>query len=189
MTEVSEIDGKALESGGYPLRHRKQLTAMFGPSLEMAQKHLPKILKGDALLILVGDRGPGKTQISTWWAAQRTLHDKSSGRYVKCADIISEIKSTWHDGGKSIGTENDVLRKYRSTSFLVIDEFHERGASEWEARTLINLLDHRYDDMKATVLIANIAVQKLEEAINKSIIDRANQTGGVIECNWPSYRL
>ena len=173
---------------GYPLRHREHLSMMHGPSLEKAKELLPRVTAGDCLLLLVGDRGPGKTQMATWWASQRIRNGQSPGHYRKTMDIIDEIKQTWSDGGKSVGTENDVLNKYRRCRFLVLDEFHERGDSDWEARRLINIVDHRYDAMLATVLIANMAPAEVRFKIHASIVSRAEETGGLIVCDWPSYR-
>ena len=186
--EREDISAK-LRDAGFPERHiRKLAEGLHGPGLQKAAELLPRLLAGDALLFLLGDRGPGKTQIATWWASQRKQSGKSAGRYIKCADLIGEIKATWHDGGKRIGTEQDVLQKYRKAKYLVIDEFHERGGSEWESRCLVNLLDHRYDDMLATVLIANMTEAQAVKEINPSILSRANQTGGMVICDWPSYR-
>lgn len=177
-----------LAERGFPARHRAHLPTMHGPSLDCAKKYLPRILAGDSLFLLVGDRGPGKTQMATWWAAQRILAGKHVGWYRKTADLITEIKTTWADGGKSVGTESDILKKYRQAAYLVLDEFHERGSSEWEARTLINILDHRYDSMLVTVLIANLTEKQVRAEINPSILSRAEETGGLLVCDWPSYR-
>lgn len=181
---------KPLAKCGYPARHIGQLAeGITGTSAEVAAKLWKKVSTGDCLLLLLGTRGAGKTLMATEWARRRIVEqDEAPGRYVKCADLIADIKATWHTGGQTIGTEQDVLRKYRATKFLVIDEFHEKGASEWEARTLVNLLDHRYDDMLATVLIANLSPEEVGNHINQSIIDRANETGGMIFCDWPSRR-
>ena len=162
---------------------------MSGPGLEKAQHLLPRILAGDCLLLLVGDRGPGKTQMATWWAAERLRARKLAGWYRKAADLISEIKTTWNTGGKLIGTEDDVLKKYRTAAYLALDEFHERGSSDWEARTLLNILDHRYDNMLATVIIANMSEAEVRAQINPSIVSRAEETGGLVVCDWASYRV
>lgn len=45
-------------------------------------------------LFLHGER-PGKTQIATCLAAERFKAGKGAGVYVKAADIITQIKSTW----------------------------------------------------------------------------------------------
>lgn len=180
---------RRLLGAGFPARHVRQLGAgLHGPSLAKARELWPRLAGGDALFLLTGDRGPGKTQMAAWWAGERVRAGQSAGRYVKCADLLGEIKATWHEGGRRVGTEHDVLRKYRRAPYLVIDEFHERGGSDWENRCLVNLLDHRYDDMLATVLIANFAESKVAEAIPASVISRAQQTGGLVVCDWRGYR-
>lgn len=187
---IGQTEADALRERGFPARHVARLKeGLHGPGLAKAHALLPRILAGDCLLMLVGDRGPGKTQIATWWAEERQKVGKMMGWYRKTADLITEIKRTWSDGGKSIGTEDDVLKKYRKTAFLVLDEFHERGSSDWEARTLINILDHRYDNMLATVLIANMSEAQVRAEINPSIVSRAEETGGLVVCDWPSYRV
>jgi len=183
-----EIDEK-LAARGFPARHRRRLKeGLHGPGIAKAAELLPKILAGDCLLLLLGDRGPGKTQMATWWAAERLRAKQLAGWYRKTADLISEIKVTWNAGGKSIGTEDDVLKKYRTAEFLVLDEFHERGSSDWEARTLTNIIDHRYDNMLATVIIANMSEREVRAQISQSIVSRAEETGGMVICDWASYR-
>lgn len=179
---------RKLEERGYPERHRKHLKVMEGPSLAKAEALWPRVESGDCLIVLVGDRGPGKTQMATYWAYIRLSKNLTAGWYRKTADLISEIKMTWADNGKIAGTEHDLIRKYRTVPFLVLDEFNEKGASDWEARTLNNIIDHRYDAMLSTVIIANLSLDKVKDAISASILSRAEETGGLVNCNWPSYR-
>lgn len=184
---AGEIDA-ALEKRGYPARHRENLSRMAGPGFKKAQGLLARVIDRNALLILIGDHGPGKTQMATWWASERLKAGNSAGLYVKTADLLGEIKQTWNDGGKSIGTESDILRRYKTAKYLVLDEFHERGAGPWDSRTLNNILDHRYDAMLVTIIIANLSLADFKTQISASIRSRAEETGGLIVCDWPSYR-
>jgi chromosomal replication initiation ATPase DnaA len=179
-----------LEKAGFPKRHRERLAEgpLTGPARENAESLKGKVLGGDCIIVLCGNRGPGKTQMATWWAAVRSFKGKPCGRYVKLVDLIADIKSTWHDGGKKVGTEQDILRKYKTTKFLVIDEVQELSGSTWEDRVLTNILDHRYDEMLATVLIANVPEKDARRVFGPSILDRATETGGVVACDWESYR-
>jgi len=180
-----------IAEAGFPLRQRRNLSRMHGPGLAAAQLLLPRILGGDCLILLLGDRGPGKTQIATWLAHRRLIErpDFTKGRYIKSADLIAGIKSTWSDPARRAGPGSvDILKKYRTASFLVIDDIHERGASAWETSIFNNLIDHRYDAMLATILIANMTEEKATLEINPSILSRANETGGLFLCDWPSYR-
>jgi chromosomal replication initiation ATPase DnaA len=179
-----------LEKAGFPKRHRERLAEgpLTGPARDKAESRKADILSGDCIFLLCGNRGPGKTQMATWWAAVRSFKGKPCGRYVKLVDLIADIKSTWHDGGKKVGTEQDILRKYKTTKFLVIDEVQELSGSTWEDRVLTNILDHRYDEMLATVLIANVPEKDARRVFGPSILDRATETGGVVACDWESYR-
>jgi len=186
-TEAPELAEK-LKKAGYPARHiKRQLEGLSGPSHAKARELWPMVQSGDAMILLLGSRGPGKTQMATAWAAGRIKSGKSAGQYVKCADLITEIKATWGSGRRG-NSEQDVLQKFQKTSYLVIDEFHEKGASDWEARVLVNIFDHRYDSMLVTVIIANMTEEEAEKQINPSIKSRAQETGGLILCDWPSYR-
>lgn len=174
-----------LEKGNFPSRHIEKIAeGLHGEGKTCMEKYRGRVMGGDTILILVGPRGTGKTQIATCWAHALASANKPSGRYVKCASLMREIKASWD----SATGESKLMEALRRTPYLVIDEFHEKGAGDWEARTLVNLIDHRYDDMKATILIANLEISKVKESINASIIDRANQTGGIIPCAWASYR-
>jgi Cdc6-like AAA superfamily ATPase len=180
-----------LIKAGFPLRHVRRIAEgnLNGNGQHMAEDLWPQVATGDCIMLLCGTRGSGKTLMATQWAKRRiTEQGKAPGVYTKCADLIGKIKSAWHDGNKHADTEQDILRKFQTTKYLVIDEFHERGASDWEARTLVTLLDHRYDNMLATIIIANLSVDQVHQQVNQSIVDRANETGGMIFCDWPSYR-
>lgn len=79
------------------------------------------------------------------------------------------------------------LRRF-AAPYLVLDEFSERGASEWDTSKLNNIIDHRYDAMLATVIIANVARGDVGKQVSASILSRAEETGGLVICDWPSYR-
>ena len=177
---------KALEKGDFPLRHRMRIDqGMNGPSMQMLNDYKEKIVKGDVLLILIGPRRVGKTQLATAWAWERCKAEKPPGRYVTRTDLMGELKATW-DG---VGAENEVVQKYRRTNYLVIDNFNEISVGDglWETRTLNTLINRRYDDMKATVLIATEAPEKAGSIFSELILEKTEQTGGVIKCNWAKY--
>lgn len=189
---ITEQGFELLRKSNFPKRHttRLQNGQLYGQGLATAKHLWPKVASGDCTLLLVGDRGPGKTQIATWLAWQRLekLGAQSAGIYTKLVDLLGAIRMTWHEGGKSLDTENDILRRYKKNRFLVIDEVSEISGKDWEMQYLVNILDHRYDAMLATVMIANLSPNQVAEQIPASILDRANETGGLVVCDWPSYR-
>jgi DNA replication protein DnaC len=108
----------------------------------------------------------------------------TAGKYIKALDLFEALKETWSNRS----SEDSIMRPYRQCGMLVIDEIHERGESEWETRKLVNLIDHRYDRMLVTLLVGNIAPNEVTARLSPSIVSRMKETGGIINCDWPSYR-
>jgi hypothetical protein len=68
------------------------------------------------------------------------------------------------------------------------DEARRQEATAAENSTLINLLDHRYDDDTVTILIANQDKKQFAEAMGDTIVSRIQEKGEAFVCDWPSYR-
>jgi DNA replication protein DnaC len=171
----------------WPMRHREKLNTMQGPGADKARQLLPLALDG-SMIVLAGDRGRGKTQIATWLAWQRGQQGKPCGLYAKAFDLFSDVKGTW--GKQSADSETKVMDRYKNAAFLCLDECHERGETDWENRTMRNVLDHRYDSCLPTVLIGNwTKAEEIGDSLGASITDRITETGGVVWCEWQSYRV
>ena len=46
----------------------------------------------------------------------------------------------------------------------------------------------RYGAMKDTILISNQTPDVFQKAIGSSILSRLQETGAIIQCDWPSFR-
>lgn len=161
---------------------------------------LPVIAAG-GILAFVGDRGPGKTQMAAEiarkgnWPADKEEYARGDGLitfrgktalYRRAMDIFLDLREANKNHIKS--SEKEVLAKLANVGLLVIDEFQERGESEWENRIMKNLLDKRYASDRPTIIIANLTRKEMFLALGDSIVDRARENGKSIEFNWPSYR-
>lgn len=184
-----ERPGKLIRYG-FPERAVRNLPTMHGPGLDAALLLKDRFCKPGVILFLIGDRGPGKTQIATFLASERMKDGKKAGTYIKALDMWSKIRATWRAGSDK--TEEDVLMGYKKADFLTIDEAQERGDTEtdrqWCDRMLAHIIDHRYDAMLDTLLIANLDLAKYESSVPASIRSRVAECGGVKLCDWPSYR-
>ncbi len=132
------------------------------------------------LTALVGSRGSGKTQIA---ANLLCLHP---GWFCSAMDFFIEIKSSFRRDSEF--SEGNVIQKYLAFPLLVIDEVQERSESAWEDRLLTHLLNKRYGAKCDTLLISNQTPSDFTASIGHSIASRMSETGGIIECNWRSYR-
>lgn len=166
----------------FPARAQRDTALMTGPALTKAQQLFPKLKNGSGpVLIVIGDRGTGKTVMATWLAGMLGF-----GCYTKAFDLFADIKKTYQANSKT--SEDQVLRRFYQAGFLVIDEAQERKESEWENTILTNLIDKRYDALKPTVIIANLKEEALNACLGASIISRALRTaGGLVVCDWPAY--
>lgn len=180
--EISKGKAAMEFHNSFPARAKRDTASMTGPSLAKAKTLLPLLKNGSGpVLILLGDRGTGKTVMATWMAGMLGF-----GCYTKAFDLFADIKKTYAANAKT--TEDQVLRRYYQAGFLVIDEAQERKESEWENTILTNLIDKRYDALKPTVIIANLKEEALNGCLGASILSRAQRTaGGLVVCDWPAY--
>lgn len=142
-------------------------------------------LKSGFLIALIGPRGTGKTKLAADLIRANSNFMRTS-KYVKAIEVFVRIKGTY--SAKPKESEQDALDAFHKPSLLVLDELSERGESQWEERMLRLIIDKRYDDNKDTLLIGNFAFSELAKNIGDSIASRIQETGGVIQCDWPSFR-
>jgi DNA replication protein DnaC len=156
-------------------------TGQWGATFEKIKARL-----GEGFLIgLIGGRGPGKTQLGVELMKAHT-ENRHSALYVTATEFFMTIKRAYRD--HSSETELDIIKRFRKPSLLILDETGKRAETDWENRLLFELIDKRYQDMSDTLLISNEAQAQFSEAIGPSLASRMNETGGIMQCNWPSFR-
>ncbi len=169
-----------------PLRHARTIVD-DSASPEAWKRARDKVLHdiGSGFIIaLVGRRGTGKTQIAQQVALASCGLDRSA-LYCRGLDYFLDLRATYSAEGQC---ERDVIERYQTPRLLIVDEVQERGESEWEDRMLTHLLDKRYGDMTDTILIANLKPDAFRDNVGASVADRLIETGGIIECDWESFR-
>jgi len=169
-----------------PLRHLKRNPDAHP---EWVKKH--DIIKaliehgGGVMIALVGNRGNGKTQIAVEMMKHRT-DSLRSAYFTTATEFFIKIKSTYDRDSKT--DEQTLIDRFSHYSLLVVDEVGKRGGSEWENNLLFEMLNRRYNHMKDTILIDNRSKDEFIETIGPSLASRMNEGGGIIECNWESFR-
>lgn len=159
------------------------------------------------LMILVGPKGTGKTQIATnqacdiisevrrgiagQWIDRRyhPAHDVPEDtwpRYTKACAVFEDLRASFQEDQSD--SEKRIMASYRKPCLLIVDEAQERGNTDFEDRTLNRIVDDRYAQMLDTILIANLRREDLVNELGTSIISRMHESGEVFECNWKSFR-
>lgn len=179
------------DAAGVPARYAAaQLQTFAGVPEEHreAYKRVAWALRGRlqqaATVALIGERGPGKTHMGCALVNEFNMSLRPA-MYAVTLDFFNAIRSEY---GKKGGDEARALERFTRPVLLVLDEVQERGESEWENRMLTRVLDQRYADDKATLLISNQERAEFARSVGASVSDRIRDGGGVIECKWPSLR-
>lgn len=183
-----ETATRVAESRGFPARHLRRLSDQ-GSQLTLKQLECRSVarecLRGDASCLLHGKTGCGKTQLATWFGRQCAVHRRVA-RYWTLADLMNAQKN-WY-GDKRFDKAESPVALARSSYLLVIDEIRANGGSLYDHNELNSIIEGRYRDMKATLLITNIRPEKMAEVFAVHILDRLRDGGGVVELEGESLR-
>jgi DNA replication protein DnaC len=148
-----------------------------------------KMLQGKlgrgGIFALIGTNGPGKTQMGVE-CIRRASAQRRTSRYAAAMEFFLDLKASYRKDSEK--DERAVIQEYAKPRLLVLDECQERGETEWEDRMLTYLIDRRYREERDTILISNLKRSEFEKSLGWSVISRLNETGGIIECTWPSFR-
>lgn len=137
------------------------------------------------VLALTGDRGTGKTQmgsVAVLQCEQRGL----PAVIVPALDLVADLKGTFGETGNA---ERGWLDKWAGPWLLVVDEWQNRAESEYANSWLYRLVDARYTALRRTIIIANCQTSaEFGALVGAGIADRCRESGGVLVCDWPSFR-
>jgi DNA replication protein DnaC len=176
-----------LEKSGMPLRH---MLACDDKELGEHSQWLAALnamneaIDGGWIVALLGKRGTGKTQMAVRSGVGQIILADKSVRYLKLADLFRQLR----DAMGSRASEQATIHRYATPWLLILDEAHERTGSDFEDRTLTDLIDKRYDRMLPTVFVSNQKPDAFQKSVGVSIVSRMQEAGTVIECTWESFR-
>ena len=139
----------------------------------------------DKSLIMVGGVGTGKTLLAS--AMIESLVDKHKCKIVKLIEIVRELKATWSRDSET--SEEKIIDWYTKLDLLIIDEVGSQFGSDTEKLFIFEIIDGRYQNMKPTIIISNLDINGVKDAIGERCVDRLREGGGsMIAFNWNSSR-
>jgi len=141
-----------------------------------------KILNSDGC-ILFGGYGTGKTW-NSYSVAKKLYIDGTIEEFKIITEIgmINELKSGFNDQ-----TFDSKISNFKSVDLLVVDEMGKSNDTDFNKAQLFEILNHRYDWMKRTILICNAKeISELHEILSPAILDRFREC--IIEMSGESKR-
>lgn len=172
------------DKAGIPKRHDHAIPEADTP-WNVKRADCVKRMGSGFMVALTGKQGTGKTQLAAaliYEAASRLW----TCRFACAMDFFIDLKASFGDDAES--REAAVVARYANPKLLVLDEMDERSESAWENRLLFHMLNKRYNSMVDTVLISRRSKDEFLQSVGTSIQSRLQETGGIIECTWPSFR-
>ncbi|WP_334473019.1 ATP-binding protein [Arsenophonus sp. PmNCSU2021_1] len=149
--------------------------------------HWPERLKRGGGLVMCGKPGTGKNHLALSIAKHVINEHQNSALFTTVLRIAREFKSTWSKNAEC--SEADVIKRYTQPDLLIIDEVGVQFGSEAEKMILFEVINTRYESMKPTIIISNLALNELAGFIGERVIDRMNDGGGcTLTFTWGSYR-
>lgn len=138
-------------------------------------------------LALLGNAGTGKTHLACAVGNHVMKNCNGQARFTSVSEInrlVREAKSYSSDI-----SESDVIEAFGGYDLLIIDEVGVQSGTEAESRALFDVFNERYQNMKPTILISNLAPAEFVQAVGGRIADRVKEDGGeVLIFNWESHR-
>lgn len=137
-------------------------------------------------LIFCGGVGAGKTHLAVGICHEIIAKDKMAV-FTSVLSAIRSIKETFRKGSEQ--SEADAIQALVQPDLLVLDEVGVQFGTDTEKMYLFEIINGRYEAMKPTILLSNLAKDALTEFIGERVIDRLREGGGkMVVFDWPSYR-
>lgn len=137
-------------------------------------------------LVFCGKPGTGKTHL----ACAIANHVIQTGRSALFGTVIQAVRSVKETYRKDAATtERQAINELIAPNLLVLDEVGVQFGTETEKMILFEILNGRYEEMRPTIVLSNLAQSELGDYLGARIIDRLQEGGGVVVAfDWESYR-
>lgn len=124
---------------------------------------LGAILKSPESVLLWGGTGTGKT-----YASMAALRDfirvGATGKRITFENLLAKIR-------KFDESEESILIPFFESTIVIIDDIGQSD-SDFAARTLFRIIDHRMEYRKKTIITSNLQPEVLKKSIGERIFSR-----------------
>lgn len=174
------------------IEHRKRLQAEMAvcipPLYWNARKanltaEMQDVLFTDASIYLYGNTGVGKTYASMALIRHEIMRGKVCKR-VNFKSLLLLIRASYADKEQS---EQAIIKPLLDADVSIIDDIGI-DATAFNSTVLYNLVDYRLENLKKTVIISNLSLEKLKDSIDQRLYSRLNMFS-VVQMRGNDYRV
>lgn len=177
----------AWKASGFGMLHRASVTGTYGDQWGPTFREALSLVRQESkIVVLLGPRGVGKTQMACCIAYFMNFQDGKATRYFRMSDFAAAARDQARGGG---AREAAWLNSFAVKPLLVLDELHECLGNNYEDVLLRGTIDRRYMKKRPTILISNHTPAEFARAVGESVMSRIEECGKVFVCKWKSYRI
>ena len=185
IKEAEEVERNAVLKSRYaqvPDRYKSSTLDSYRNDAFKASAEYRMLVNG-ASAIIYGGYGCGKTHLG--WALCKNRWDKGDDAlYSTAQSIYTDIKQQF--GG---GDPEQVMERYQTAPYLVIDEIDKAYGSQLEYITLFEIVNYRYNWLLPTVVLLNAEKKEdIPSLIGGACYDRLGVAGLLIHLTQGSQR-
>jgi len=139
-------------------------------------------------LVLAGDLGVGKTGLAIG-VIKRALAEGKSAIFRPLVELLSDIRATYRTRDASTPDEADMVGSLKAVDVVAIDDLGAERATGWAQERLFEILNHRYNERRRTVLTTNLGPGELTEHLGERTVARITGMGWIYQITGPNLRL
>lgn len=137
-------------------------------------------------LFLIGPPGTGKTHLGCAMTSAIVRKHLCSGMVTSASNAVRSIRETWRrDADRS---ETAAIEDMAHRGVLVLDEVGAGFDTDAARAQLFEVIDLRYAWKVPTIVLSNLSMPKLRDALGDRSYDRLREGASVLVCDWPSHR-
>ena len=182
LGSLSQLTFDNLSPKGRTTRHSERS--------EESQEHFAKVYQAakafadnpEGWLVFLGPSGSGKTHL----ACAIANHRLSLGEpvfYIGTADLLDHLRSAFSPTSDT--TYDELFEQVKNVPLLVLDDLTLGSATTWAKEKLEQLLQHRFNTRLATVITADVPLEKMDERLRGHLADKEFCQVWVIEQKSP----
>lgn len=151
----------------------------FKDTLDLAMQLWQQRKEGQGLYIY-GSTGSGKTIMAAMILEEIKLQEflhpevcalqKNNMQFTTVPDLLTRLRNAFSTNKKEVGerfkrTEMDLIAEYSNVEYLVLDDLGGEKTADYSFQALYNIIDHRYENLKTTIIVSNLSLEELAKKL------------------------
>lgn len=137
--------------------------------------------------IFLGKPGTGKTHLAIGIGLEVLRQKQGLVMFTSASRLLRRIKDSYRKGSHE--SEREAYAVFTTCELLIIDEIGIQFGTEYEKNTLFDVINERYENLRPTILLSNLAMDEVKGYLGDRTFDRMRENGGqAIAFTWGSHR-